>query len=480
MKRRKNKKTTLILVLVLLISVGYAALASNLKINGSSKVNAAKWNVYWDNIQITEGSVPADNDHKARITDSGKTQVEFSIVLNVPGDYYEFTVDAVNNGTIDAMIAANGIVDGVYSDSNYTQTATLPDAVSYTVTYADGTVIEPKHLLAKKSGNTATRETYKVRIEYRNDDEIDADDLDENDQTYYFKFSVNYVQADNTAIFSHPSAIHYVNRQVPGQITPGDTIKIGDTEDFYVVSSTPEKTVLIAKYNLFVGSIFNSNTGTLQGRIQPTDSGYGLQSAAATAYGITDDSGIMKGGVPFSNTNYWMSNDNLLSAYNQNNTIYYDLNVYRFKHSSDNSFASPYVYDNTYATAPDFSSECQYDEGGYGINNCWNTPGYSIAYYVEQYKARLIEMGAPSTITGRLLSYEEADAVKSIPANTGIEDASIVFDGFQAYWLGSAYRGYVMYYVDGSNFYYFNAESYDNNTSCGVRPVIEVPTNKIR
>ena len=201
MKRKsKNKKLTLILVLVLLISVGYAALASNLKINGSSKVNAAKWNVYWDNIQITEGSVPADNDHKARITDSGKTQVEFSIELNEPGDYYEFTVDAVNNGTIDAMIAANGIVNGVYSDSNYTQTATLPDAVSYTVTYADGTEIQDKHLLAKKSGNTATRETYKVRIEYRNDDEIDADDLDENDQTYYFKFSVNYVQADNTVV----------------------------------------------------------------------------------------------------------------------------------------------------------------------------------------------------------------------------------------------------------------------------------------
>ena len=263
MKRKsKNKKLTLILVLVLLISVGYAALASNLKINGSSKVNAAKWNVYWDNIQITEGSVPADNDHKARITDSGKTQVEFSIELNEPGDYYEFTVDAVNNGTIDAMIAANGIVNGVYSDSNYTQTATLPDAVSYTVTYADGTAIQDKHLLAKKSGNTATRETYKVRIEYRNDDEIDADDLDENDQTYYFKFSVNYVQADGTAIDKNVSAssIHYVNRQVEGQITPGDIIGIGETEDFYVVSSNQEKTVLIAKSNLLVGYSNNEST----------------------------------------------------------------------------------------------------------------------------------------------------------------------------------------------------------------------------
>ena len=257
MKRKNNKKLALLLILVLVISVGYAALASNLKINGSSNVKASSWNVYWDNVQIKDGSVPADNNNKARITDSAKTQVEFNVVLSEPGDFYEFTVDAVNNGTIDAMIAKDGIVNGVYSDSSYTQTATLPEAVSYTVTYADGSPIQEKHLLSKKNGSTPTKETYKVRIEYRNDDEIDADDLDENDQTYYFKFSVNYVQADGTAIDKNASAsaIHYVSRQNEGQITPGDIIGIGETEDFYVISSNSEKTVLLAKNNLLVGNI---------------------------------------------------------------------------------------------------------------------------------------------------------------------------------------------------------------------------------
>ena len=147
MKRKNNKKLALLLILVLVISVGYAALASNLKINGSSNVKASSWNVYWDNVQIKDGSVPADNNNKARITDSAKTQVEFNVVLSEPGDFYEFTVDAVNNGTIDAMIASRGIVNGVYSDSTYETPATLPKAVSYTVTYADGTEIQDKHLL---------------------------------------------------------------------------------------------------------------------------------------------------------------------------------------------------------------------------------------------------------------------------------------------------------------------------------------------
>jgi len=433
MKRKsKNKKLTLILVLVLLISVGYAALASNLKINGSSKVNAAKWNVYWDNIQITEGSVPADNDHKARITDSGKTQVEFSIELNEPGDYYEFTVDAVNNGTIDAMIAANGIVNGVYSDSNYTQTATLPDAVSYSVTYADGTAIQDKHLLAKKSGNTATRETYKVRIEYRNDDEIDADDLDENDQTYYFKFSVNYVQADGTTIDKNASAssIHYVSRQNEGQITPGDIIGMGETEDFYVVSSNQEKTVLLAKYNLLVGAM-NDGTGN-QVPIPTNRQGYGLQSVDALGY----NEGANIATVAFSSTRYW-DNSGLLSPYNANGASY-----------SGNPY--PYVYDSN-------SNIYQYISGENG--------------YVDKLKA----MGAPSTITGRLLTFEEANTAQSIEDN----GTSIIFDGRQSYWLGSAGDGLSVWYVRGGDSDFGSTDSSDDR-DYGVRPVIEIPTSEIR
>jgi len=448
MKRKsKNKKLTLILVLVLLISVGYAALASNLKINGSSKVNAAKWNVYWDNIQITEGSVPADNDHKARITDNAKTQVEFSVELSEPGDFYEFTVDAVNNGTIDAMIEENGIVDGVYSDSNYTQTATLPDAVSYTVTYADGTAIQDKHLLAKKSGNTATRETYKVRIEYKNDDSVDPEDLDNNnDHTYYFKFSVNYVQADGTAIDKNASAITYVTRQNEGQITPGDVVRIGDTEEFYVVSGSAQKTVLLAKYNLLVGNIAEGYT--IVGQVQPTDPGYGLQSADAIAGPSS------KGMVAFSSTNYWDDTEgNLLSPYNANGASY-----------SGNPY--PYVYDSN-------SNIYQYISGNGG--------------YVDKLK----EMGAPSTITGRLLSYEEADASKEV-GRVDIDDnhyRSIIFND-QFYWFGSAESSYNlwiygvhlihgMWNIQWLDYGATDPETGDAPLYNGVRPVIEIPTSEL-
>ena len=440
MKRKNNKKLALLLILVLVISVGYAALASNLKINGTSGVKANTWSVYWNNVQITNGSVPADNNNKARITDAAKTQVEFNVVLSEPGDFYEFTVDAVNNGTIDAMIAANGIVNGVYSDSNYTQTATLPEAVSYTVTYADGKPIQEKHLLAKKNGSTPTKETYKVRIEYRNDESINPSDLDDTDKTFYFKFSVNYVQADDTAIDKNASAIHYVSRQNEGQITPGDIIGIGETEDFYVVSSNAQKTVLLAKHNLLIGfwSDYESeypSDSPHEGNIPNNFPGYGLQSAEALGY----TGGQYYGTITFYHSMYWDNGDygdaDIISPYNANGASY-----------SGNPY--PYVYDSN-------SNIYQYVNGENGYVN------------------KLIEMGAPSTITGRLLSYEEAEAAQNIE-----DDGTSIIISDEYYWLGSAADYDMVWGIYEGGFQQFSS-GYNSDSFCGIRPVIEISTSDI-
>ena len=81
-------------------------------------------------------------------------------------------------------------------------------------------------------------------------------------------------------------------------------------------------------------------------------------------------------------------------------------------------------------------------------------------------------MGAPSTITGRLLSYEEANSVQSIEDN----GTSIIFDGSQSYWLGSADSGISVWHVspDGA----FSCD-YDADIDFGVRPVIEILTSDI-
>ena len=101
---RKDKKITTMLLLVVVIlglTVGYAILSTNLNINGSSTINNARWSIYFENVEEVDGSVTPTTE--ATINDTGNT-VTYAVTLAKPGDFYEFTVDVRNGGTIDGMI----------------------------------------------------------------------------------------------------------------------------------------------------------------------------------------------------------------------------------------------------------------------------------------------------------------------------------------------------------------------------------------
>ncbi|MBR1936604.1 MAG: hypothetical protein IJ842_02810 [Bacilli bacterium] len=181
---------TVLVLLLLGISLGYALLTTNLNIVGTTVVKDNKWDIYFDNVQVSSGSVTASTP----AIDTAKTTVSYSVTLNLPGDYFEFTVDAKNAGTIDGMISA------VSSKLNGTEITTLPNYLEYSVTYSDGIAIQNNHLL--EAGKT---ETYKVRVGYKKD--ISATDLPSTEQTLNLTFSVTYVQADENAIKpGHPES----------------------------------------------------------------------------------------------------------------------------------------------------------------------------------------------------------------------------------------------------------------------------------
>ena len=190
---RLTKKETRImafLLLLLVITVGYALLSQTLDINGTSKIKKTTWSIIWDNVQVNSNSVSGTSvTQAAQITNTEKTLVEYSITLSEPGEFYEFTVDAKNEGTIDGMV--NVVSNKVY-ESNGTTEKTLPEYLTYTVTYNDGKTIEPKQLLS--AGST---EKYKVRVEFK---DVSADKLPSQNETLKFKFEVEYVQADDSAV----------------------------------------------------------------------------------------------------------------------------------------------------------------------------------------------------------------------------------------------------------------------------------------
>ena len=191
MKRNKKQNIRLLaLILILLLGIGFAALAANLKIDGTVNVAKTSWDVHFENVSITEGSVTANPAPTS--DDATTTEMSYTINFTKPGDFFEFTVDMVNDGTIDAMV--EDVSNKVYS-SNGTTEITLPGYLTSTVTYYEsGAIIEPNHLIAKN-----TSEKIVVRIEFRQD--INASDLPSSgDTTVVFKFKGDYKQADSNAV----------------------------------------------------------------------------------------------------------------------------------------------------------------------------------------------------------------------------------------------------------------------------------------
>ena len=181
-KNKRKLNYMILIIMILVVSIGYAILSSNLNIVGSSQISAPTWDIHWENVQVKTGSVSAQTP----TIDTNKTTVNYTVTFTIPGEYYEFTVYAVNAGTIDGMVSV------VSNKLNGTEITTLPNYLEYSVSYSDGVSIAQNHLL-----ESGTSEKYKVHVGYKKD--ISVSDIPSTAQTLNLSFSVTYVQADANA-----------------------------------------------------------------------------------------------------------------------------------------------------------------------------------------------------------------------------------------------------------------------------------------
>ena len=121
----KKYSKIIVFILILLVSIGFAYLSTQLDLLGNTTIKKQRWDIHFENIQVTDGSVEAE----LPVIDTNRTRVDYSVTLDKPGDFYEFTVDAKNAGTIDA------VVDTV---TNSTLSSNISKYVTYTLTYKTG------------------------------------------------------------------------------------------------------------------------------------------------------------------------------------------------------------------------------------------------------------------------------------------------------------------------------------------------------
>ena len=148
----KLKKKYYILVLLLLISIGFAVLTSNLSINGIASFTDASFDVHFENAtikdkNIDDGSITIGDD-TVSITSTG--------TFEKPGDYIDTSFYVMNSGTMDASLNTLS-VSGLSTE--------LKNYFTYTLKYdIDGSNVARGDILRAGQGRKIN-----LHIEYKYD-----------------------------------------------------------------------------------------------------------------------------------------------------------------------------------------------------------------------------------------------------------------------------------------------------------------------
>ncbi len=180
MKKKMNASTLSILFLsiaFLVMSVGFAAYAQKLDINGTATAKKASWDIRFvdDSYTETTGSVAATSKTLTATT------MTYAVTLK-PGEFYEFTVNVKNAGTFDAILKSLTMSDLTDAQKKF---------ITYKVTYDTSEYTATTTSLSSELASEATKPV-KVRVEYVLP--TDAKDLPTEDVTLNLTASLDYVQ----------------------------------------------------------------------------------------------------------------------------------------------------------------------------------------------------------------------------------------------------------------------------------------------
>ena len=176
MRRRKSYKY-IYGILVVFIGIGFAYLTANLNINGIGSFGSQSWDIHFENVVVDNTSY---NPVTPTVSNDDLT-ITFASGLRIPGDYYRFNVDIVNDGSLDAMFdAINVTANGDFS--NY---------IDYTITYQSGESLAKYDLLPANSTQTVT-----VNFFYK---DINLEDLPSEQLELSFTLEFNYLMANENA-----------------------------------------------------------------------------------------------------------------------------------------------------------------------------------------------------------------------------------------------------------------------------------------
>ena len=317
----KERRTKALVVVVLLIvvaglTIAFAALSTTLNINGTAYLDAAKWGIRFENLSEPVKLGTAAVTGTAEIEETKSAEITgINVSLSTPGDKVTYTVDLVNEGTINAKIEKTTLIE---EQQKY---------LTFKVTYKDGKEVREGDILSK-----VERKNLIITIEFIKD--LTKEDLPTNTSTISLSYKLNFVQTDdNTTITNNSSQQACTSFDKKDTYSVGDVIALcntdtGKSEDFYVMKDNGSTVTALAKYNLLVGdtAVWNDDFSDITTTpISTSEEGYGLQNSIAGYYELNSEgmptTNTFKGVIAFAEDKnngkgYWVDDSgNLLSKY---------------------------------------------------------------------------------------------------------------------------------------------------------------------
>ena len=156
------------------ITVAYAALTQQLKIEGTATVKASTWDIHFNNMSngAATGYATLPEAGKLAIENGNTTTISGNIgTLKAPGDSITYTFDIVNAGDINASIT-NVTTPTLTCKIGENPETTVCNNLEYSIKYSDGNAISVGDDLAKGATKPVT-----LTITSKNTDVIASQDV---------------------------------------------------------------------------------------------------------------------------------------------------------------------------------------------------------------------------------------------------------------------------------------------------------------
>ena len=447
-KERRTKALVIVVLLIVIagLTVAFAALSTTLNINGTAYLDAAKWGIKFENLSSPTKIGSATTTGTAKIEENKSAEITgINVSLSNPGDKVTYTVDLVNEGTINAKI------DNI---EKTVLTSEQQKYLTFKITDKSGNEVSEGDILSAGETRSLT-----ITIEFIKD--LTKEDLPKQTSTISLSYKLNFVQTDEKATTSDSSKQACTSFDKKDTYSVGDVIALCNTstnksEDFYVIKDNGTTVTALAKYNLLVGNtvVWNDDFSDISSvtPVSTSEEGYGLQNSIA-GYVEWDSEGdpinhTIKGGIAFADGEESKKDSSCSGSIG----CYYG---YWTDDTSKHNLLSKY------GTA--------YPANVFDSNSNLYKP-------LENYKTYLKNTLGKTSIEAKLMTYEDLISLGCTENDDSCKSApSWVYS--TNYWTASAYDNnnvwHVLSYDD------FTGSYFDLPGILGLRPVITISKSEL-